>query len=61
MNDKIEEHMTATLNHGLNLECKVKASPEALISWFYVSRLIFGGPNLFFCFLEFNKHHEACQ
>ncbi len=34
---KVEEHLTVKLNHGLNMECKVRSSPEATLRWSFVS------------------------
>jgi hypothetical protein len=37
VNEKREEHVSVKLHHSVNLECKVKASPEAQINWSHVS------------------------
>ena len=36
-NGKSEEYLTVKLHHSVNLECHIKASPEAITYWSFVS------------------------
>lgn len=40
-NVKSEESLSVKLHHSVNLECKIKSSPEPLTYWSLVSNIIY--------------------
>lgn len=36
-NDKVEQHYSTKMHHGINLNCKVSGSPEPKVKWIFVS------------------------